>query len=409
MSKLAAMYGEFHSVYRGIGTLNGRDCEFEIGQKSDGGIRLICESDKSWPECEQVALIGIAGEVRISAAGKVIRTQVGPGESVAHCYHYRSAGKFELDAGACDWEKAHTVRFSIVNFEFNGNKLDEHYKRGSRRLLEFELDGLNISFQKVDGYSPIVEALKQNKETAITCELAIEISNQTQERICEVVDCICSLLTIARGTKINWISYKLLDSDFELICHHCEPRITVPYTSIGLVKSINIPKCTIDFLTQCYPTYKEYNTKYHFDYVGNFLADIHSRGFLETRCLLLFSVVEVLTRSSFDNNEPLKRLRDFVDKHNVSVEKCGQKKCGRGCGTCRPKCKECKTRCELHCEIGKFIQDRNEFVHNMRFPDNENITAGYYRNLNFLHRMILSALNFRGEFYDWSEGGPVWA
>ena len=404
------MYGEFHSVYRGIGTLNGRDCEFEIGQKPDGDIRLICGSDEFWPECKELALIGIADEVRINAAGKVIRTHAGPGESAAHCYHYRSAGKFELDVGASCWEEARSVRFAITNLVFTGNKREAHGTGGWRRTdLNVKLDGVNISFQKVEEYDSIIDSLKRNKSTKITCELVMEIENHAQDEILEIVDSICSLLTIARGTKINWINYKLLDSDSELICHHCEPRITVPYTSIGLVKSVVIPKCTIDFLTQCYPTYKEHNTKYHFDYVGNFLADIHSRGFPETRCLLLFSVAEVLTRSSFDNNKQLRRLRDFIDKHNVPVQKCIEKKCGRGCGTCVPKCKECKYKCEPKCEIGKFIQDRNEFVHKMRFPDNENITAGYYRNLNFLHRMILSALKFKGELYDWSKGGPVWA
>ena len=408
MSNLAEMYGEFNSVYRGIGRLNGRDCEFEIGQKSHGAIRLICHSDEIWPAFDSLELQDIAGPVQISAAGKVICTSYVSGARRTHVYHYLSAGKFELDAGEDAWEKAYTVRFAIANFEFNGKMFKDHSGQGSRRHLEFRLDGLNISFQQVDEYTSVVESLKQNKETAITCELVIDIGNQRRDKICEVVDSICSLLTIARGTKINWIDYKLFDKESELINHHCEPRITAPYTSVALAKSKIIPQCTIDFLTQCYPTYKAQNIEYHFDDIGNFLADIHSRGFLETRCLLLFSVAEVLTRSSFDNNKQLKRLRDFVDKHNVSVEKCRLKKCGRGCGTCSPKCKECKTRCEPNCEIGKFIQDRNEFVHRMKFPNDE-ISRGYYRNLNFLHRMILSALNFSGERYDWSKGGPVHA
>ena len=326
-----------------------------------------------------------------------------------YCYHYRSKGKFELDVGTCAWEEARAVRFAVTNFEFTGNEKEE-YGTGGWRLtdLKLKLDDMNISFQKVKEYDSIVESLKRNKNTEITCDLVIEVENHVQEEILEIVDSICSLLTIARGTKINWISYKLLDFDSKLICHHCEPRITVPYTGIALVKSVVTPKCTIDFLTQCYPTYKEHNTKYHFDDMGNFLVDIHSRGFLETRCLLLFSVAEVLTRSSFDNEDQWRRLRDFVDKHDTPVEKCTRKKCGRGCGTCDPKCKECKYKCETNCEIGKFIRDRNEFVHKMRFPDG-NLTQGYYRNLNFLHRMILSALKFRGELYDWSKGGPVWA
>lgn len=404
------MYGEFHSVYQGIGTLNGRDCEFEIGQKPEGDIRLICGSDEIWPECNELALEGIADEFRIYSAGKVIRTHAGRGESAAYCYHYQSAGKFELDARLCPWSEAHTVRFAITNLEFMGNKQEEYGTGGWRRTdLNVKLDGVNISFQKVEEYDSIIVSLKRSKNTEITCDLVMEVENHEQDEILNLADRICILLTIARGTKINWINYRLLDKESKLINQHHEPRVTVPYAGMPLVKSVNIPKCTIDFLTQCYPTYKERKSQYHFDNIANFLVDIHSRGFLETRCLLLFSVAEVLTRSSFDNNKQLRRLRDFIDKHNVPVEKCREKKCGRGCGTCVPKCNECKYKCEPKCEIGKFIQDRNEFVHKMRFPHNEYITAGYYRNLSLLHRMILSALNFRGEFYDWSEGGPVWA
>ena len=406
MKNLAEMYGEFHSVYRGVGKLNGRDCEFEIGQKPSGDIYLCCHSQELLPESNgNLELIGTADEGSVHVEGKVIRTTVRENFD----YYYCNAGKFEMDVGKLDWGRTHTVKFAITNFMFVGNEKEEYSTGGWRRTdLKLQLDDVNISFQKVEMYDSIIKSLERNKNTEITCELAIEVDNHAQEEILEIVDNICSLLTIARGTKINWISYKLLDSDSELICHHCEPRITVPYTSMALVKSLGIPKCTIDFLTQCYSTYKEWNSQYHFNDIGNFLVDIHSRGFLETRCLLLFSVVEVLTRSLSDSKEPLKRLRDFVDMHNVSVEKCRQKKCGRGCGTCSPNCKECKTRCELNCEIGKFIQDRNEFVHRMRFP-NDKITEGYYRNLRFLHRMILSSLNFGGELYDWSKGGPVWA
>jgi len=398
LSKLAEMYGKFQNIYRGIGTLNGRDCEFEIGQKPDGDIRLICGSDEFWPECKELALIGIADEFRICAAGKVIRTHAGPGESAAHCYHYRSAGKFELDARLCPWSEAHTVRFAITNLEFIGNEKEE-YGIGGWRLtdLKLKLDDVNISFQKVKKYDSIIESLKRNKNTEITCDLVIESNNHAQEEILAIVDRICRLLTIARGTKINWINYRLFDKELKLINQHYEPRVTVPYTGMPLVKSINLPNCTVDFLTQCYPTYKERNTKYHFDDIGNFLVDIHARGFLETRCLLLFSVAEVLARRVDDGDNARKRLRSFVDAHNVPAVKCERKKCGMD-----------SKACEQACEIGMFVSDRREFVHFMRFRDCD-IVSGYYRNLNFLHRMLLSALNFRGELYDWSEGGPVWA
>ena len=395
MSKLSEMYGKFECLFHGKGNLHGVDCEFEIGQQSNGDIYLRCHSQELLPNNnDNIEFIGLADEGPVHVNGKFIRTTVRGN----YDYYYCNAGKLEMNVGELDWSRAHTVKFSITNFKFAGNKIQEYSTGGWRRTdLKLKLDGVNISFEKVEMYDSIIKSLARNKNTEITCELVIEVDNHVQEEIIEIVDRVCSLLTIARGTKINWISYKLLDSDSELICHHCEPRITVSYTGMPLVKSINLPKCTVDFLTQCYPTYKERNTKYHFEDIGNFLVDIHSRGFLETKCLLLFSVAEVLARRVANIDNARQRLRCFVDEHNVPAVKCEHNKCGLDGATC-----------EETCEIGMFVSDRREFVHFMQFREDE-LQIGYYRNLNFLHRMILSALNFRGELYDWSKGGPVWA
>lgn len=400
MSQLVESYGDFHYIYCGSGTLNGNECEFELGQKSDGTIRVCCISDELWPETNQFDLEGIVDSTCISASGKTIRTKSSATFSSESpnlsYYHYMSAGEFRVDLGDTSWLGAYSIRFEVVNFEFAGNEWINEAAGKERKALRFELDGTKFAFIPVEDYTAKIEALSARKGVEITCELEVEIGERSCDEIAQVVNAICSLLTIARGTKINWISYKLLDSDSELICHHCEPRITVPYTGVMLVKSIIIPKYTIDFLTQCFQTYQECNAKYHFDDVANFLVDIHSRGFLETRCLLLFSVAEVLTRKVCDSRNARKRLRAFVDEHDMPAVRCAQKKCGLDGETC-----------EETCEVGMFVSDRRDFVHFMQFQEDE-LHIGYYRNLNFLHRMILSALNFRGDLYDWSKGGPVW-
>ena len=405
MSKLTDFYGEFRCLFRGVGKLNDQECQFEIGQQNDGGIMLHCHSDDpSLGNDGKIELTGTVDGQLLHAKGKTIRNS-----RTGHFDHfYASAGTFELNIGDADWASASIVKFDITNFMFFGNEHleDDHGRRIS--TLRMELDDVRLSFQHVDNYEFIEKSLKQDKDTQVTCQLSVEIGNQTQEKIFEVVDAVCSLLTVARGTKINWINYELIDAESNVLCHHFRPRITVPFAYIPLVKTVNAPEAIISYLNQSYATYKELNPHYHFDHIGNFLADIHSRGFLETRCLLLFSVAEVLARADNNSGKLLSRLRDFVDKHNVPVQKCQVKKCGRGCGSCEPKCKECKYRCEDDCEIGMFVKDRNGIVHKMRFPD-DSITYGYYRNLHFLHRMILSALIYRGELYDWKEGGPIWA
>jgi hypothetical protein len=314
-----------------------------------------------------------------------------------------------MNVGKLDWGRAYTAKFAITNFKFTGNEKEEYSTGGWRRTdLKLKLDGVNISFQKVEMYDSIIESLARNKNIEITCELAIEVDNHAQEEIIEIVDRVCSLLTIARGTKINWISYKLFDEDGVELGQCFKPRITRPYTGIALVKSLNVPVDTVRFLRACYPTFVDENPHYHFDHLGNFLADVHSRAFLETRCLLLCSVIEVLARRTTKNGNLRKVLRDFVDCHELPVQKCHDKKCGRKCGTCEPKCDGCQNNCENNCEIGIFVKDRNKMVHGMQFADAD-ISSGYYRNLHLLHLMILGALDYRGKYYDWSKGGPVWA
>ena len=135
MSNLAEMYGEFHSVYRGVGKLNGSGCEFEIGQKPDGAIRLFCSSADILPrknekdEIEHIELEGVVNSSPISANGRAIRTLYSPpSESDAtvsiHHYYFTSAGKFEINVGECAWEEAHTVRFAIANFGGLYTKVD---------------------------------------------------------------------------------------------------------------------------------------------------------------------------------------------------------------------------------------------------------------------------------------------
>ena len=401
MSNLAEMYGELHSVYRGEGKLNGNTCEFEIGQKPSGDIYLCCHSQELLPESSgNIELIGTADEGSVHVKGKVIMTTARGN----YDYYYCNAGKFEMDVGELDWSRTHTAKFAITNFMFVGNEKEEHSTEGWRRTdLKIKLDDVNMSFQKVEMYDSIIQSLKLNKNTEITCEVAIEVDNLAQEEVIEIVDRVCCLLTIARGTKINWISYKLCDADGIVLGEYFVPRKTRPYADIPLVKVD--PADTVRFLRQCYPTFVDENAHYHFDDLGNFLADVHSRAFLETRCLLMFSVVEVLARRTSRNGNLRKVLRNYVDCHELPIQKCQAKKCGRKCDLCEPRCDRCHNQCEDSCEIGIFVNDRNKMVHEMEFSEAYKSEV-YFRNLHLLHLMILRALDFRGEYYDWSKGGP---
>ena len=375
MSMLVDKYGEFDSVYRGNGTINNVNCEFEVGQQSDGTIILYCSTDSVILDSEShdVELIGQTDRNKpISVIGTTMLENsshiISMGKPMKYHWWYRSAGKINMGIGEFEWKNTNTIKFAVTNFVFWGNEVEQIGNKAGLNTLKLSLDGIDLSFRQLDAYNDIKKSLESKKNTAVTCELIIDTSSHSQEEIFEYVDTICTLLTIARGKKINWINYALYESEKLPIFIEHQPRITSSYQGYELIDFQDSE--TVSFLEQCYPTYKTLNSEYHFDYVANILVDVHSRGFLETRCLAMFSIVEFLAREVKLYGSLKSKIKAFVNHHKIPVSKR---------------------------EIDFFVHSRTFLVHELKF-DSNNPGDEYVKNLHFLHRLILGTLGYESYY-----------
>lgn len=377
LGQLIDNYGEFAHIYYGIGTVNDIECSFEVGQLSAGTIYIYCETNGVLLDDRQnnIVLNGLTNDGRlITVVGIAIRVK---SDDYTSSY-FMSAGKIVLTVGESNWSRATCIRFGIVNFRFWGNEVEQITEtQVSLNTLRLELDEIELQFRQCDGYKDIISNLQNQKHTDVTCELIIDIENRSQEEIFEFVEAVCNLLTIARGRKINWIYYKLTAENEPIATVH-HGRITSPYKGYELIDFQS--EETTTFLEQCYPVYKSLNPKYHFDRVANILVDCNSSGFIETRCLSIFSVVDSLVKQISNAKHFFDRIKDFVNYHHIPIEKR---------------------------EIKRFKNSRNKLTHQLEFDKMNNPQDEYIENLHFLHLMILGSLGYSSYYINVTKH-PLW-
>jgi|GEM_PF-5093330 len=369
MRNLTEKSGEALYFYIGRGYVNNIACDFEVVQLANGTIIICCEAHELLHNSKtgDVELKGNTFDgITIEAFGKAIleNSSLHFGGDQPHKYCFRSSGFFEIRVYEDVIDDVVRLEFGLVNFEFWGNET-EHISNAKIALnkLRHELDGVEICFKQLDSYNEILENLKSKKDVNVTCELIFEIGNQSLQEVFALVDVICNLLTIARGRKINWIYHKSIDANGSTLTIH-QPRITSEFKGFELIDFQH--KETLDFLDQCYPAYMKLNSTYHFDHIANILSDCHASGFLETRCLAMFSVVDSLVKRVSQDRQLRRRIQAFVKHHKIPISES---------------------------EISNFIDSRNKLTHELEFFSSDYQTE-YFDNLHFLHRLILGALGY---------------
>ena len=402
MSKLTDQFGTLVSFYKGSGTINQEACEFEIGQTANGAIVIYV--DKFLQQMRQaIELKGTVEDGRVLVAeGDVRRIEdISSTECFLHSSPpFHSSDPFHFTVGELACADAVQVKFAITNLLFRGNDADSNSWMTGIGRLNVELDGTKVSFEKDENYTDLLNPVGSGDSTEVTCSLITEVSGKSKEEVLKFALDICDLLTIGTGRKICWINYTVSDASGSDVYSYYQYRFTDKRTGRELIDFRNGGHAAA-FLEQCYPAYKSYDVSNPgtLHSMGLMLIDANSFGFMKTRALIIYSITDTLSYMESTHKSLRGRLRDIVDNHSVPIEKCKKKRCGRGCGTCQPKCKNCKNECEAKCEIGQFVDGRNRIVHKLQFPTDDD-TKEYYAVLSFMHRLLLRMLNYDSHFVD---------
>ena len=187
------------------------------------------------------------------------------------------------------------IEYSLVNFRFTGDpSLGDRNNDVRAFRVESEFNGAEarFEFRSVEGYSQVSRRLQATRGIEPTSVLRIPGSQPDPGAL---ADAICYLLSISRGTKIQWVSHRELFTTGppDAVVHY--NRVTRPYVGLGPI-DVELLDPTVEFLQASLPEYAERASSYRFDR-GLLDAVIDARvegDFIETRAAKLAIALEAL-------------------------------------------------------------------------------------------------------------------
>lgn len=376
MSETTEETEEFISLYEGSGKLNEQDCEFQVGQRSNGQIRVYCKFSES-PDivnAHGVALSGWTNDgLKVCAKGPLQRRPWDVDYETEPETYFSQYRMTDLTIGEPDWSDTHLVKFAVTNLLFCGNDVHSGGRGTCYNALKLKLNDLNITFHKVDDYYEIENSVISGNQTEVTCELAIEVSNRNCEEIRKVANRICDLLTIAKGRKIEWINYRVYDANSSIIFMSYQARRTDPRIGYKLIDFRQANRA-INYLERGFLAYEKFDLCHPtlLNGIANIMFDTNAARFTITHALSMNCMVDAISKRVCNNDHFESRIKRLNNVFGV---------------------------CLTSKERKYFVDSRNSVVHELKFHTSD-IRKEYETCYHIFHRLILRILDYQSEYFD---------
>jgi hypothetical protein len=410
-------YGKCLSVYHGKGVLtleDGRkyDCQFEAGQLKNGYVLLLCDFLLPFPACSRIPAAKFEG---MTSEGFGICSNKGINEVnyLPGIPNGRSSGTwaaFHLDemlVQIIEYGQTQRLHFGVTNFEFLGTERlcqsDNYYCHFLPLNFENVRGLTNLSIKPLKLYDKIVQRIKTLKGIDVSCEVIAEIPTDGNIfGVTEVVDDLCYVLSVARGTKIQWVYCDQYDVTRKLISRTHSSRITKRYCPLKIIDPIaGGGKETKTFIEQAYRAYveKRESLKLSKGTIDAYLDAKAEADFLEMRGVKFAVAMEIL-KTVFHKVTEIKggSFRSIIENLcnfiNLQID---------------PQ------------EINLFVACRNSLIHEGKFycetatPKKRNRCKPlntkpeeYLFLVNFLDKVFLKLSGYSGPYIDWRiPGNPI--
>lgn len=239
--QLLATYGAALGRYTGEGAMTfaggaTAPCEFEAGQLGDGSVLLLCSFPISAITHQPLSPIGFSGvstdDTRILAAGDFFETNYLPDLSSGQPGLYAAFHVRELHAIRSTGAVRH-VRFGVTNFDFVGTNA----KDGALVLplaLDTPAGPVSLHVAPRPDMHRLTRRLKTLRSVEVTCEIVVEsVSSMEQiEQLRQTCDDLVYVLSVARGTKIQWIYMDAYDECGARLSRLHRDAVTKPYSPL---------------------------------------------------------------------------------------------------------------------------------------------------------------------------------
>lgn len=429
-------YGIIFAEYEGAGVLRtekGEDvnCRFRVFQLKDGLVVLLCDIvDGPFKYCAALdkpdSLMGNTSQGLVVRAEGLFATNYLPSlrdqrSGTYHAYLAKSLTVEFAQAGTI-----HALGFALTNVTMAVQESEITHPAG-RAILRC-----------LDDYRDTVRHLKTVKGVDVTAELLVD--NATITAADTIADDICYLLSLARGTKVQWIArFGYSRTNRQLQWHHAS-RVTKKYCPFPSIDPRQV-KDTDEFLQSAIPTYVIRRDEWNMasGLIDAYLDSKAEADYLETRGVELAVAMEMLKEaflkvsgyqtlvrpeSEFTALAPhLKAaIKDVLTAHDWTGSERATMY-GNLAGLNRVSFRDIVTSMCKHLElelpgsdISLFVKCRNSLVHQGRFYCKSATTMErqavlphvtpaeeYLWLVHVMDRLFLRLVGYRGPYIDWSD------
>lgn len=337
-------------------------------------------------------------------------------------------GKKQFDTSA-------VIVFDLANCLFLGTEVEKVFdnegqlREAKLSLMNINLGGRQVELRQIPGYEQARATLRAQKGVQITCTAKISIENPSEvDEVISTIEALCSLMSIARGTLVSWISFSIfnLDNDSPVYSVYLNP-ITRSYDGNSVIEET--PQHYVKtFLEIGFVKYKELDEDFQIKRIARAYIETRSGPFLETRTMLIGVLTEYLAnvRARLEERISLMEDEDFIqilpyieEAINRAVEEVfreeGKKKRERYKKAMLNKTRDFNRRplnwklvklaqwLKLNItdkEISDFITTRDTLVHTAKFPEALQPAEYWKQTLHLLDRIILRLFDYHGPYYD---------
>lgn len=392
-------YGKVIRTYRGKGKLrrtNGDEfpCYITIQQIETGLIYITCKfAPKVAQDAATIQFIMDSSRQDVELIyGKTrdgmdfeTRGKLFIAHSKVTVFANRPATITLLTQEANLWKenKCHSkcYRFSVVNFEFTGNHpakriIQDGPKQVERfyRNLELKIPWGMVLIDPVPHYDDVIRRINAQKGVSVTCEVVAKPSASMEPaEVTSKLDELCLLLSLARGTKINWINAEVYTDGGHFHQVILKNSLTWPFSHLAMIDARN-PEDTPLFIEKAYPAYLAFRNNYNLDVAIDLYLDAkRGTAYLETRALAAVALLDILGKlyQGSKNGTYLERMKKLVTSLKLQVAEP---------------------------ELKKVKNTRNSLVHDGRFKKSEPATKQYFRLISIVDQVFLKLLNYDGYF-----------
>lgn len=312
----------------------------------------------------------------------------------------------------------------------------------------------NVSIKPLPKYSEIINRVKTLKSINATCEIVVDINNELNIDKCyKIISNLCYLLSIARGTKIHSIYCYQFDASGECISRRHVSKEPKPYCPLYTI-SPGI-KETKDFLERSYQNFIKRLDPYKLNMVtiDAYLDAKAETDYISIRGVKLGVSLEILKdvflQSRIDQGSPINKFiidKEFFDKKirpclkksikgiiSKIIEEKNEKDSEEltvdysaingkipelNRYSFNSSLKKLFTEIEFNPnaeDIQRFLKCRNELIHTGRFYcyniaqkegrtcSREEILEEFFFLINFLDKIFLNLIGYKGYYSNWSE------